>query len=214
MFTGLVLETGVVESAEAAPGGARVLKIFSTHARLRNLPLGASVAINGACMTVVREESSGSKSLLSFEVSPESLARSNLGELGAGSRVHLEAAVRASDPLGGHIVSGHVDAVAELVSRTRVGDYEEVRFAVQGEAWPLVAPYLVPKGSVALDGVSLTVNRVEDQPAQRRTEWTHMIIPHTLEITRLGELSAGARVNIEADLLAKYLERQTQFRSL
>jgi riboflavin synthase len=157
------------------------------------LGLGESVAVSGACLTVVARD--GGRFVA--DVSRETLALTTLGELKPGAAVNLEAALRAGDPLGGHLVSGHVDGIAEVVSLH--GDARSLRVEVQAPA--ALARFLASKGSVALDGVSLTINEVQE------ARFGINLIPHTMERTTLGRLASGRRLNLEVDQLARYLER-------
>ena len=157
------------------------------------LRLGESVAVNGACLTVVEVR----PPIFEADVSPETLKRTTLGRLRPGDRVNIERALRWGDRLGGHLVSGHVDGVGEVLSRTERTDF----FFFRIRAPENVATYLVEKGSVAVDGVSLTVNRVEG------LNFEIAVIPHTAEITTLGFRKPGDPVNLEVDLLAKYVEK-------
>jgi riboflavin synthase len=184
VFTGLVRELGTVRSLD---DGRLVLE--STL----DAEIGDSIAIDGVCLTVV--EATGST--LAFQAVPETLARTALRELAPGSPVNLEPALRAGEPLGGHIVQGHVDGVATVVSRTPEGEGARMRFA----ASPELLRYVVEKGSVAVQGTSLTIAAIDDDGFEVA------LIPHTLAATTLGTLQPGRRVNIEVDVLAKYVEK-------
>ncbi len=164
------------------------------------LPVGASLAVSGVCLTVVR--GSAGESLL--ELSPETLRRTTLGALRAGAEVNLEPALRMGDPLGGHWVQGHVDGTLGVLAVETLGDHREVLCELPAS----LAPLVVAKGSVALDGVSLTVASLH---ADR---FTVALIPHTLEVTTLGSLGPGDRLNVETDLLGKYVQRLLQERGL
>ena len=189
MFTGIVQTLGRVRRIETARGGARI----EIACRLRGLSIGESIAVNGACMTVVTKGRGG----FAVDVSPESLRRTALGVLRAGSPVNLERALALSDRLGGHLVQGHVDAVGRVLAIRPEANAWVYTF----EAPPGVARYLVEKGSVAVDGVSLTV------AASRGRRFDVAVIPHTARNTTLGERKAGDPVNLEADVLAKYVEK-------
>jgi riboflavin synthase len=194
MFTGLITDVGRVRAVEARAGGARIA--IETAYETGEIPLGASIACCGACMTVV-EKAPG---WFAIDVSAESLARTTLGSWEAGRRVNLERSLRLGDELGGHMVTGHVDAVAEIVDRRPDG--ESLRFTVAvPEAF---ARFIAPKGSAALDGVSLTVNEVEGR------RFGVNIIPHTAAQTTFGALEAGDRINFEVDLIARYVARLVQ----
>jgi riboflavin synthase len=187
MFTGLVREVGTVLSFE---GGRLTLDAPDAAAAAS---VGDSVAIDGVCLTVVARDGS----TLSFDAVPETLARTSLGELRAGSRVNLEPALRAGDALGGHYVQGHVDGVGSVRSVEPEGDGKRMWF----DAPPGLLRYVVEKGSIAVDGTSLTVAAVDD------AGFAVALIPHTLEATTLGELAPHDRVNLETDVLAKYVEK-------
>lgn len=189
MFTGIVETVGRVVAVE--PQGAKTRLVIEAPAVTDALPIGASVAVNGACLTVV--EVRGEQ--VAFEAVPETLARSSLGGLRAGSAVNLERAMRADARLDGHIVQGHVDGMGRVRALDRRGD--DVRLAVACE--PGFAELLVPKGSVAIDGVSLTVVGVAPDG------FDVALIPHTLAVTTLGERRPGDAVNLEADVLGKYV---------
>jgi len=194
MFTGLVQEIGTIRRAQPAGGDGdlRLTIAFQSIERSR-LELGASICVDGVCLTVA---ALGGDSFTA-DVSGETLRVTTLGAKQAGARVNLEPSLRAGDSLGGHWVSGHVDGVAEVLSAARDAGSLVVRLRVPA---PL-ARYIARKGSVTLDGVSLTVNAVDG------AEFTINLIPHTQEATTLGSLAAGARVNLEVDLLARYVER-------
>jgi riboflavin synthase len=191
VFTGIVEGLGKVESLRASAGGTRRLTV-KTDLPVGRLPLGASIAVNGACLTVVARRT-GRPSTFQADIGPETLACTTLGSLGPGARVHLEQALRLGDPLGGHMVSGHVDGTGRVESARRQGG----TFALRVKAPDDVAPYLSKKGSIAIDGVSLTVNHVEG------TSFEVLLVPHTLAVTLLGQLRPGNQVNLEADMIAK-----------
>ncbi|TLN25427.1 riboflavin synthase [bacterium] len=191
MFTGIVADVGEMVSSRNLGAGTRLR--FSTALDASDFALGESIAVNGVCLTV---DSIGERSF-EADASPETLRRSNLGELTKGSRVNLERALRPMDRLGGHFVMGHVDAVGELLAKKREGDFVTFTFSAPAE----VERYLVHKGSVAVDGVSLTVAEVGGGIFKVAA------IPHTLEKTTLSAKGAGERVNMEADILGKYVEK-------
>ena len=194
MFTGLIQSIGTVRRLDRQ-GGAASLQISSTLVH-EDLQLGESIAVNGICLTVTRWDSDS----FVADVSPETLQCSTLGSLRANSQVNLERALRLCDRLGGHLVSGHIDCVAKV--RRRYQDQNAIRFEFS------VAPehlrYLVAKGSVAIDGISLTVNTVDVDG------FAVAIIPHSLEQTTLKDRREGDSVNIETDLLGRYVERLLQ----
>ena len=188
MFTGLVKAMGTVGSLEAGR--------LSVEAEMPlELEEGDSVAVNGVCLTATAVNGSGFRA----DVMDETLRRTALGELGPGSQVNLELALRASDRLGGHVVQGHVDAVGTVESVTEEGLARVVRIAAPAE----VLRYVVEKGSIAVDGVSLTVSGVDD------AGFAVSLIPETLERTTLGAGAPGTRVNLEVDVFAKYVEKLT-----
>ncbi len=194
MFTGLIVERGRL-AEEPAPSEQGGVRLAITHSRelSERLQIGASLAVSGVCLTLV-EYAAGSSVV---ELSPETLARTNLKGLEKGSEVNLEPALRMGDPLGGHWVQGHVDGTIELLDRKELQEHRELFFSLPDEHRMSV----VEKGSVTLDGVSLTVAGLwEDR-------FSAALIPHTLEVTTLGSLEEGARVNFEADVLAKYVQR-------
>jgi riboflavin synthase len=195
MFTGIITDVGEVLSVTPRAAGTRVR--ISTAYGSKEIALGASIACAGACLTVVERGSRDGRGFFEVDVSPETLARTTIGEWRVERRVNLERPLKVGDELGGHLVAGHIDGVATIVSRDPQG--EMARFVL--EAPEGRARYIAEKGSVALDGTSLTVNSVEG----RRFEV--MLIPHTLAVTTWGALAAGDRVNLEVDLMARYLER-------
>lgn len=189
MFTGLVETLGVVRRV-TADGAGRTLTV-AAPAFAAELDVGESVAVNGACLTVTAHDAE----TCTFQAGPETLRRTNLGDLAAGDRVNLERSLRVGDRLGGHWVQGHVDGVGRIAERLRQGDWELFWFACPAG----LARQLVPKGSVAVDGVSLTL---VDVAADR---FSVALIPHTLALTTLGFKPPGAAVNLETDILAKYV---------
>lgn len=208
MFTGIVTDIGTVRAREDR-GDTRL--IIGTAYDVDTIDLGASIACSGACLTVVDkgvdEGSNGPAGWFAVDVSAETIARTAPGMWDAGRRLNLERALRVGDELGGHIVTGHVDAVGRIVSVDPVGD--SVRVTVEAPA--SLAPHIAPKGSITLDGVSLTVNDVTDQP-DGTAHFTLNIIPHTQAVTTLDEAAAGRPVNLEIDVLARYLARMQQVR--
>lgn len=190
MFTGLVETQGTVTQM-SPEGDGRLLQMESSIFG-SDIAKGESIAINGVCLTVVASASGSA----SFQLAPETLRRSNLGQLSTGSVVNLERALKLGDRLGGHWVQGHVDGVAVLEKREPDGDWERFVFALP----PDLNHYLVAKGSITVNGVSLTVVDVDVN------SFSVALIPHTLAITNLGKLQAGDMVNLEVDILAKYVE--------
>jgi riboflavin synthase alpha subunit len=188
MFTGLIEEVGEVLGIE----GYRL--VVSARVVLADAADGSSVAVNGVCLTVVARGAGR----IGFDLGPETLARTALGDLGAGDRVNLERPLRLGAPVGGHLVQGHVDGVGVVTQLSREGETARLRLECQDDA---LAALLIPQGSVAVDGVSLTVAAL-DGPA-----FEIMLIPHTLGQTTLGGLKAGKRVNLEMDMIGKYVQR-------
>ncbi len=191
MFTGLIQDMGEIQSLRHRGGGVSLT--ISTQLDLCSVKVGDSVAVEGVCLTVV--EVSGRT--FSVEVSPETLGRTTLANLKKGQPVNLETALKMSDLLGGHLVSGHVDGTGEITAVAREGNSLRYRFRVP----PEVGRYLIEKGSVAVDGISLTVAECRDQG------FSVSVIPHTAERTTLGKKKAGDKVNLENDLIAKYVEK-------
>ncbi len=202
MFTGIITDLGRVSTVERR-GDTRFR--FATAYDVSTIELGASSACSGACLTVV--DKGARPAWFAVDASAETLARTTLGTWQVGTAVNLERALKMGDELGGHLVSGQVDGVAQIVERAPEGD--SLRFTVQapGELGRLIAP----KGSVTLDGVSLTVNQVTD--GDGATRFAVNIIPHTAERTTFGGRAAGDQVNLEIDLLARYLQRLLDARS-
>jgi riboflavin synthase len=191
VFTGLIREVGRVAAVDGGADGVRLT--IDAPATARDAQLGDSIALSGVCLTVV--ERSGDR--LAFDAVPETLARSSLQTLEPGSRVNVEPALRAGEPLGGHYVQGHVDGVGEIRSVEPEGDGRRIWV----DAPPELMRYVVEKGSVAVEGTSLTVADLDE------TGFAVALIPHTLEETTLGDLEPGDPVNLEADVLAKYVEK-------
>lgn len=192
MFTGIVRAVGRIEVLEPRDGDLEVV-VGCAGLDLAAAAVGDSISVGGACLTVTRLLPAA----FAADVSRETLSRTTLGRLSVGSRVNLEPALRAGEALGGHYVTGHVDGLGQVAS-----------VAVEGRSWrvvievpPGLARYIAPKGSVTVDGVSLTVNEVDGQ------RFGVNLIPHTREVTTLGELGAGAAVNLEVDVIARYVER-------
>lgn len=196
MFTGII--TGVTKLAAVdIRTNERVLRMTVPYA---DVTLGESIALNGVCLTVARLASNDAGTDVEFFVSPETCARTNLGELAAGHSVNLERALRLSDRLSGHLVQGHVDGLARLTAIKRAADCYEL----QVELKPEHMKYVIEKGSIALDGISLTVNSVKDSTIYL------MIIPHTWEQTSLASKRVGQDFNVELDMIAKYISNLTK----
>ena len=197
MFTGLVQSLAQLVEVVSEPPGVRL--IIREPAIASTAKLGDSIAINGCCLTVV--ELNGAE--MTFEAGAETLSRTNLGRLKPGSQVNLEASLRLGDSLGGHLVAGHVDAVGHLQRREDDAQWSTMWFAVPND----LTRQMASKGSVAIDGVSLTLVDVTDD------SFSVALIPHTLSVTTLGRLKPGDAVNLETDLLAKYVERQLAWKA-
>jgi riboflavin synthase len=193
MFTGLIEDIGTVVRWQRQKNGA--VLAFATRRRLKEIGIGSSVAVNGVCLTVVEKE----RAQFVVEVSPETLARTNLGRLKTGDTLNLERPLRWKDRLGGHFVTGHVDGVGVVVKVQKKGEYTFFRFRVSADLYPL----LVPKGSVAVDGISLTVNDCA------RSCFSVAVIPFTLKHTNLHGRKVGDKVNIETDIIGKYVQKLT-----
>jgi riboflavin synthase len=196
MFTGIVLDVGRIEAREPRGGDLR-LTIGFTRLDPGRLAVGDSVCVQGCCLTVTAVSGTS----FAADLSRETLALTTLGELAVGAAVNLEPALRAGDALGGHLVSGHVDGVGQVLAATPEARSLRLRVEVPAD----LARYIARKGSVAVDGVSLTVNEVA------AAVFGVNIIPHTRSVTTLGELAAGARVNLEVDPIARYLERMLPY---
>lgn len=201
MFTGIVSDIGTIESLDQR-GDLRVK--ISCGYEMDSVDMGASIACAGICLTVVDK----GPDWFAVDVSGETLSCTAQGQFTAGRRLNLERALKVGDELGGHIVTGHVDGVGEVVSCEPVGDSHEVVIRVSKD----LAPFVAAKGSITVDGVSLTVNAVSDDDAGAL--FTLNIIPHTAQVTTLGEMAPGRPVNLEIDILARYLARMEKVRSL
>ena len=192
MFTGIVLDVGKVVSREARGGDTRIVIAFD-RLDASGIDVGDSICVQGCCLTAVELLDR----TFAADVSRETLSLTTLGDLSPGSPVNLEPSLKAGDPLGGHLVSGHVDGVAEIAAMS--GDARSTRIEVSVP--PALARYIARKGSVAIDGVSLTVNEVHG------ATFGINLIPHTQAVTTLGALRVGTRVNLEVDQIARYVER-------
>ena len=195
MFTGIITGVGTVRSLERR-GDLRLT--VGCGYDMGSVDIGASIACSGVCLTVVDKGGDW----FAVDVSGETLSRSAAGNWSEGKRLNLERALRVGDELGGHIVTGHVDGVGSVVGACAEGGSTRIGVSVPGE----IGRYVAPKGSIALDGVSLTVNDVRDAE-DGTTHFSVNIIPHTAEHTTLGALEQGAHVNVEIDVLARYLQR-------
>lgn len=195
MFTGIIQAVGHIVSVTPLSGADARVVVDAGTLDLSDVALGDSIAANGVCLTVVALDTTQTPSRYSIDVSGETFACTT--GLVAGGRVNLEKALRLSDRLGGHLVSGHVDGVGEVLALTRIGESHRLDI----RAPESLARYLAAKGSIAVNGVSLTINTVENR------DFSINLIPHTLEHTTLGDLKPGSRVNLEADMLARYADR-------
>lgn len=199
MFTGIITDIGTIERVEQR-GDLRV--VVATGYDTATIDLGASIACSGVCLTVVDK----GPGWFAVDVSGETVSRTAQGQWSAGRRLNLERAMKLGEEMGGHIVTGHVDGIAEVIDLSPEGDSKRVAVRLPRE----LAPFVAPKGSITVDGVSLTVNNVADQPDG--THFTVNIIPHTQAVTTLGAIEIGQPVNIEIDVLARYLQRMETYR--
>jgi riboflavin synthase len=202
MFTGIVTDIGEVAEI-TGHGRLKRLRIHSAYAA-RTIAIGASIACGGPCLTVVAKGPRSRGSWFEVEAAAETLALSTLGDWTAGTRVNLERSLKMGDELGGHLVTGHVDAMATILAREEITTHDDpwgatARFLI--EVPPEISPFIARKGSVALDGVSLTVNSIAE------AKLSVLLIPHTLSVTTFGQRRAGDRLNIEVDLMARYAAR-------
>ena len=200
MFTGIITDVGTIERVERR-GDLRV--VVATHYDTATIDLGASIACSGVCLTVVDK----GPGWFAVDVSGETVSRTAEGQWTEGRRLNLERAMKLGEEMGGHIVTGHVDGIGEIVALAEEGDSMRVTIA----AGPEIAPYVAAKGSITLDGISLTVNSVRDTPAG--VEIGINVIPHTAAVTTFDTLEVGRAVNIEIDVLARYLRRLETYRA-
>ena len=191
MFTGIIEGLGEIRGLERSGGGLKIR--LTPPFSAQELTLGESVAVNGVCLTVTHIDGQTA----TFDISPETISRTTLGGLKPGDRVNVERALRASDRLGGHIVSGHVDGVGRVLSRRSQGDFLFYEVQIPSE----LSRYVIQKGSIAIDGISLTVNDIRDH------RLSLAIIPHTASLTTIGYRQPGDLVNIEVDIIGKYIEK-------
>jgi riboflavin synthase len=196
MFTGITTDVGEVIAVEPRAEGLRRLKVACSYPR-DSIAIGASISHSGVCLTVVETAAAGNRTAISVDTAAETLRMTTAGAWKQGTRLNLERALKMGDELGGHIVAGHVDGVAELVSRENLTDMARLTLRAPRELMRFVAS----KGSVALDGVSLTVNEVTAET------FSVLIIPHTLSVTTLGAARPGDAMNLEIDLMARYAAR-------
>jgi riboflavin synthase len=196
MFTGIVTDVGEVIGVERRAEGLSRLTVACNYER-STIALGASIACAGVCLTVVAIEPHGNRTAFAVDAAAETLATTTAGRWISGTRINLERPLKIGDELGGHLVAGHVDGMAEIIGREDLTDM--VRLALRVP--PPLARFIAPKGSVTLDGVSLTVNAVE------RETFSTLIIPHTLKVTTFGTVKKGDALNLEVDLMARYAAR-------
>jgi len=204
MFTGIVTAIGTIREATQKGDLHAVIACPWDPA---GIAIGASIACSGTCLTVVERGGTPGDAWFAVDLSAETVACTVPDRWVVGGRLNLEPALRLGDELGGHIVTGHVDGVGEVVGVSPEGDSRRVGIAAPAS----LAPYLAPKGSITIDGVSLTVNDVADQP-DGTCHFALNLIPHTAEVTTLGDLAPGAKVNLEIDVLARYLQRMQSLR--
>lgn len=205
MFTGIVTAVGTIREATQS-GDLRA--VIACPFDPADVAIGASIACSGTCLTVVDKGGVAGDAWFAVDISGETVSRTVPGRWAAGGRLNLEPALKLGDELGGHIVTGHVDGAGTVASVAPEGDSHRVVIAAPKE----LAPYFAPKGSITVDGVSLTVNEVADQP-DGSCHFTLNIIPHTAEVTTLGALREGDAVNLEIDVLARYLQRMQSLRA-
>lgn len=204
MFTGIITAVGTIREARAQGDLHAVIACPYDPA---HIAIGASIACSGVCLTVVERGGQPGDAWFAVDISGETVSRTVPGRWVEGAQLNLEPAMKLGDELGGHIVTGHVDGVGRVVSRAEVGG--SIRFWVETPAD--LAPYVAAKGSITVDGVSLTVNEIADQP-DGACHFMLNIIPHTAEVTTIGALQAGDAVNLEIDVLARYLQRMQSLR--
>ncbi|AXB76042.1 riboflavin synthase [Novosphingobium sp. P6W] len=204
MFTGIVTAVGTIREARQA-GDLRA--VIACPFDPAGIAIGASIACSGVCLTVVDKGGTAGDAWFAVDISAESVARTVPQRWQQGGHLNLEPALKLGDELGGHIVTGHVDGVGTVVSIEPVGDSHRFVIAAPKE----LAPYIAPKGSITVDGVSLTVNEVSDE-ADGTCRFTLNIIPHTAEVTTIGAMREGSGVNLEIDVLARYLQRMQSLR--
>ena len=202
MFTGIVTDIGEIESVKAVAQGQLHRLRIACHYDRATIADGASIACNGVCLTVVSSGVEGGKTWFDVDAAAETLAMTTAKYWSAGSKLNLERALKIGDELGGHIVAGHADGVATILKREELPDMARFELGTTRE----LARFIATKGSITLDGVSLTVNTVND------IRFSVLIIPHTLNVTTLSSWRAGVEVNIEVDLMARYAARLTEMK--
>ncbi|WP_430442947.1 riboflavin synthase [Sphingorhabdus contaminans] len=201
MFTGIITDIGTVTSVEQR-GDLRM--VISCNYDMDSVAIGASIACSGVCLTVVDK----GEGWFAIDASAETISRTARGLWQNGARLNLERALKVGDELGGHIVTGHVDGIGQIIATDPVGDSWKVVVSTPAA----LAPYIAAKGSITVDGISLTVNEIEDQLDQT-AHFTLNIIPHTAEMTTLDSVHVGREVNLEIDVLARYLKRMEDLRA-
>lgn len=204
MFTGIITDIGTIQSVEQR-GDLRI--IVDCHFDMSDVAIGASIACSGICLTVVDKGRNDEGGWFAVDVSAETVNCTAKGQWRQGRKINLERALKVGDELGGHIVTGHVDGVGEVISVTPEGGSHRIAIRVPSD----IAAFVAAKGSITIDGVSLTVNSVEDKDSL--TSIGVNIIPHTADVTTLGTLGAGGTVNLEIDVLARYLKRMEDLRA-
>jgi riboflavin synthase len=204
MFTGIVSDIGTITTVEVR-GDTRI--VVSTAYDTAGIDLGASISCSGVCLTVVDKSAPSEPGWFAVDVSGETISRTAQGQWTRGRALNLERALKVGDELGGHIVTGHVDGIAEVVDVRPEGDSKRIGFSVPRD----LAPFVAQKGSITINGVSLTVNQVDDHADS--TRFSINVIPHTQKMTTLGALEPGQAVNIEIDVLARYLQRMEHYRA-
>jgi len=204
MFTGIVTALGTLSAIRpsATPGAADIHATIACPWDPAHIAIGASIACSGVCLTVVERGGVAGDAWFAVDISGETIARSVPGRWSIGGRLNLEGALKLGDELGGHIVTGHVDGVGRVAAVTAAGE----SWRIDIDAPAVLAPYIAAKGSITVDGVSLTVNEIEDL-ADGQCRFALNIIPHTADVTTIGALAAGDGVNLEIDVLARYLMR-------
>lgn len=205
MFTGIVTALGTIREIRH---GGDLHAVIACPFDPATMAIGASIACSGTCLTVVDKGGTAGDAWFAVDISGETVLRTVPGRWEQGRRLNLEPALKLGDELGGHIVTGHIDGVGAVVSARPDGESLHIAISAPRD----LAPYLAPKGSITVDGVSLTVNEVSDQ-ADGSCRFALNIIPHTAEVTTLGTLTAGDAVNLEIDVLARYLQRMQSLRS-
>jgi riboflavin synthase len=201
MFTGIIQGLGLIEKIKLTEAGCQ-LAISIADIADQSIQLGDSIAVNGVCLTVV----SYAGSVAVFDVSLESLSKTCIEDWQAGDELNLETALTLQTPLGGHIVTGHVDGIGKVLLRQNDGDAVQMNFAVPAA----LGRYIAQKGSVCINGVSLTTNKILED-SQLSTHFTVMLVPHTMSVTSLEQLKEGSRVHIEIDVIARYLDRMQSY---